>query len=110
MNPSIIVSPAIVMAQSRLETGNYMSNLCLSANNLFGMNYPKCRPTTANGANEYGFAVYKSWYDSVKDMKLFQDYYKKQGKDLSNYFEFLSTIGYAEDPEYLNKLTLLCMI
>jgi flagellum-specific peptidoglycan hydrolase FlgJ len=103
-----IASPAIVMAQSRLETGNYQSRLCLEVNNLFGMNFPRIRPTTAVGSTEYGFAIYLSWYDSVRDMKLFQDYYASRGRDLSDYFEFLAAIGYAEDPEYINKLTLLC--
>lgn len=105
-----IVAPAVVMAQSRLETGNYQSDLCLQANNLFGMNFPRIRPTTSTGSSEYGFAIYSSWYDSVKDMKLFQEYYRSRGRDLSDYFQFLAAIGYAEDPEYINKLTLLCTL
>lgn len=105
-----VTSPEIVLAQSRLETGNYKSKLCLVYNNLFGMNYPRIRPTTSVGSTEYGFAIYRSWYDCVKDMKLFQDYYRNRGKDLSNYLEFLTSVGYAEDPDYLNKLTLLCLI
>ena len=103
-----IVAPVVVMAQSRLETGNYLSQLCLEANNLFGMNFPLVRSTTATGSTEYGFAAYASWYDSVKDMKLFQEWYQQRGRDLTDYFEFLAAIGYAEDTEYISKLTLLC--
>ncbi|HLN56111.1 MAG TPA: glucosaminidase domain-containing protein [Bacteroidales bacterium] len=103
-----IAAPAVVMAQSRLETGNYQSRLCLEVNNLFGMNFPRIRPTTSTGSTEFGFAIYRSWYDCVKDMKLFQEWYLSRGRDLTNYFEFLAAIGYAEDPEYIQKLTLLC--
>ncbi len=103
-----VIAPEAVLAQSRLETGNYLSSLCLQFNNLFGMNFPRIRPTTAAGSTEYGFAFYLSWYDCVKDMKLFQEWYKKRGRDLTDYFEFLAAIGYAEDTEYIKKLTLLC--
>jgi flagellum-specific peptidoglycan hydrolase FlgJ len=105
-----IIAPAVVMAQSALETGHYSSRLCTECNNLFGMNYPRQRPTTAAGSSIEGFAVYLSWYDSVKDMKLFQQWYLSRGWDLDVYMLFLKALGYAEDPEYINKLTLLCTI
>lgn len=105
-----ITAPAVVMAQSRLETGNYLSRLCLENNNLFGMNFPRIRATTSTGANEFGFANYATWYDCVKDMKLFQQWYSSRGRDMTDYFEFLASIGYAEDPLYIDKLILLCTI
>lgn len=40
----------IVILQSQLETGYYTSDIFLNANNLFGMRYPKYRPTVAAGS------------------------------------------------------------
>ena len=102
-----LVSPEIVIRQSRLETGNFKSELCVEHNNLFGMRLARIRPTTALGATENNYAYYEVWYDSVRDMKLFQNWYQDKGRDLSDYYGFLKVIGYAEDPEYLNKLQCL---
>lgn len=104
-----IIAPEIVLAQSRLETGNYQSVLCIMYNNLFGMKKARVRPTTALGATENDYASYRSWYDSVKDLKLFQEWYLSRGRDLTDYFGFLASIGYAEDPHYLVKVKQLCI-
>ena len=105
-----IIAPEIVQAQSRLETGNYKSVLCIEYNNLFGMKMPVVRQTTAVGSTENGFAIYGTWYDSVRDMKLWQEWYATRGRDMEDYYRFLTSIGYAEDGEYINKLTLLCTL
>lgn len=105
-----IIAPVIVMAQSRLETGNFQSELCTGHNNLFGMKKARRRPTTALGATENDYASYRSWYDSVKDMKLFQQWYLSKGRDMTDYFSFLRQIGYAEDAHYIPKLRELCII
>lgn len=104
-----IISADIIMAQSRLETGNYQSVLCTMYNNLFGMKKARIRPTTARGATDNNYATYLTWYDSVKDLKLFQDWYLSRGRDLTDYFGFLESIGYAEDPHYLIKVRELCI-
>lgn len=103
-----IIASEIVMAQSRLETGNFRSDLCTGHNNLFGMKKARRRPTTALGATENDYASYRSWYDSVKDMKLFQQWYLSRGRDLTDYYGFLASIGYAEDKHYLRKVRTLC--
>ena len=103
-----IIAPAVVFAQSRLETGNFQSKLCTGYNNLFGMKKARRRPTTAQGATDNNYAAYRTWYDSVKDMKLFQQWYLSRGRDLTDYFGFLASIGYAEDPYYLAKVVKLC--
>jgi len=103
-----IIAADIVRAQSHLETGNFQSDLCGLHNNLFGMKQPHVRATTAIGANEKGYAIYRSWYDSVKDIKLFQEWYLERGRDLSDYHAFLASIGYAEDVHYLAKVNELC--
>lgn len=103
-----IIAPVIVIAQSRLETGNYQSELCTDYNNLFGMKKARIRPTTATGSTENNYATYESWYDCIKDMKLFQQWYLSRGRDLSDYLTFLEVIGYAEDPLYIYKIEELC--
>lgn len=105
-----IIAPKIVMAQCRLETGYFKSDLCTGHNNLFGMKKARRRPTTALGTTDNNYATYKSWYDSVKDVKLFQEWYLSRGRDLTDYFGFLASIGYAEDKHYLDKVKELCSI
>lgn len=109
MNISGIIAPDVVMAQAMLETGNFRSRLCTEQNNLFGMNYPRQRPSTAAGSCTEGFAMYDTWYDSVKDMRLFQQWYVSKGWSLDVYLLFLQALGYAEDPDYLTKLNSLCI-
>lgn len=99
-----------VFAQGRLETGNFTSILCLQHNNLFGMRKPLRRQTTALGSAENNYAAYATWYDCVKDMSLFQEWYLSRGRDLTDYFLFLEEIGYAEDAGYLKKLEGLCLL
>jgi len=105
-----ITSPEIVFAQACLETGYFSSKLCIEHNNLFGMKKARKRATTAQGSANYNYAIYSTWYDSVKDIKLFQEYYLSRGRDLTDYFGFLASIGYAEDPLYLTKLGKICTL
>lgn len=93
----------IVIKQARLETGNYTSDLFKNGNNLFGMKYPRRRITTAIGKYK-GHAKYDHWIDSVKDYKLFQDWYLSKGFTFDNYYAFLNKIGYAVDKRYITKL------
>ena len=80
--------PQIVLAQAKLETGNYKSKLCRVHGNLFGLNSRK------------GYRKYGHWTESVKAYKkLIQSRYK--GGD---YYAFLTKIGYAEDKNYIRKL------
>lgn len=78
----------IVLNQSKLETGNYTSKVCKTNNNLFGI----------RKGNKY--KSYNTWKDCIADYKrLFSDRYK--GGD---YYEYLRSLNYAEDPKYINKL------
>ena len=104
-----IIAPDIVLAQSRLETGLFRSDLFRGHNNLFGMKLARRRPTTARGSTENDYATYLTWYDSVKDLKLFQEWYLSRGENLADYFRFLASVGYAEDPHYLAKVRQLCI-
>ena len=78
----------IVLAQARLETGNFTSRRCKVDHNLFGMKKGK------------RYAKYGHWRDSVKD-------YKERISSRytgGNYYAFLKRIGYAEEREYTQKL------
>jgi len=104
--------PDIVLLQSRLETGFYSSDIFLNANNLFGMRYPRRRPTVATGTYKE-HAKYAHWSDSVIDYVLWQEYYQSRGYriedggDNDSYLVFLKCIPYAQDPRYISKLVTL---
>jgi len=99
----------IVILQSRLETGNYSSDIFLNGNNLFGMKYPNRRPTVAAGIYKE-HAKYTHWSDSVMDYALWQEYYQSRGYRIGDsydndfYLVFLKSIPYAADPRYISKL------
>jgi flagellum-specific peptidoglycan hydrolase FlgJ len=92
----------VVFNQALLETGNFSSNLFLQNNNLFGMKNPYMRPTTSIGENN-NHAVYRHYIGSIKDYKLYQDWFYNS-KSYNNYFDFLLRRNYAEDPFYISKL------
>lgn len=79
-----------VLAQAVLETGNFSSNVCRNYNNLFGL--------YDSSNNDYFH--FDCWEDSVIGYKKFiQNKYNG-----GNYLEFLDEIGYAEDPDYIQKV------
>ena len=79
-----------VLAQAVLETGYFSSNVCRNYNNLFGL--------YDSGNNDYFH--FDCWEDSVVGYKKFiQNKYNG-----GNYLEFLDEIGYAEDPDYVQKV------
>ena len=83
--------PEIVTAQAILETGHFKSYACLQQNNLFGlrdnkgkyMSFPHCTDAVA---------AYK---------KYIQRYNHPVPED---YYAYLQELGYAEDPQYIDKL------
>lgn len=78
----------IVLAQAKLETGNFKSKLCKTHNNIFGM----------RKGNKY--RKYKNYTECVADYKR-RISSKYTGGD---YYDFINRLGYAEDKEYINKL------
>ena len=79
----------IVLAQARLETGNFTSNRCKRDHNLFGIKH------------DGKYAEYRHWRESVKDYKeRISSRYKRGEK----YYSFLKRIHYAEDNFYFRKL------
>lgn len=83
--------PEIVYAQAVLETGHFKSDLCLNGNNLFGLYNSK----------KHRYYTFDHWTESVV---AYLDYVQYKYKPPNDYYKFLSDIGYAEDPNYINKV------
>lgn len=94
--------PHIVLAQSKLETGNWKSALFLENHNLFGMKEASRRVSTAKGSNK-GHAYYDSWRESVYDYAFYQCRYLGNIKTEADYYSYLNA-SYAEDTTYIDKL------
>lgn len=78
----------IVLAQARLESGNFKSALYKRTNNPFGIKH--------NGK----YAHYSDWRKAIADYKKCISSRYSGG----DYFTFLRRIGYAEDPAYSAKV------
>lgn len=83
--------PHIVYAQALIETGNFKSDLCLNDNNLFGL-YNSSRGR---------YHRFDHW---TKSVVAYKDFIQRRYKPPEDYYKFLQRIGYAEDPNYINKL------
>jgi hypothetical protein len=90
--------PAIAFAQSKLETGNFISDIWIENNNLFGMHQPKNRPTYSI-AESRKCAVYRNWFESVQDYRLMQEWYYNRGYDHEYFMQV-----YCPHPEYLKRV------
>jgi hypothetical protein len=98
-----ILYPHIVMAQSKLETSYWKSDIFIESGNLFGMKPARMRPHTHFGDHR-GHADYKgNWKLSAIDYALWQSREARNVKTENQYYFLLSKL-YAEDPEYVNKL------
>ena len=78
----------IVLAQARLESGNFKSIQYKQTNNLFGIKKGK------------RYAIYRNWKQSISDYKKRISSRYKGG----SYYRFLVDIRYASDSEYIRKL------
>lgn len=96
--------PEIAFAQAVLESSHFTSPLFERANNLFGMQYPIKRETTAISSTN-GYSKYENWRESVNDYKLWQEFLFNRRGELSKteYFAYLQK-WYAEDKRYLTKV------
>ena len=94
--------PHIVLAQAKLESGNFKSHIFLENNNMFGMKEAKRRPTTNKGTQN-GHAYYENWRDCVIDYAFYQAAYLNALKTEEQYYQYLSA-SYAEDSSYIGKV------
>ena len=78
----------IVLAQAKLESNHFKSNLVQTHKNIFGL----------KKGNKY--RKYDDWKECVKDYKKYISNRYKGG----DYYMFLTRINYSEDPKYINKL------
>ena len=83
--------PQIVYAQAVLETGHFKSDLCLNDNNLFGL----------YDSEKHRYHTFDHWTESVV---AYLDYVQHRYKPPNDYYKFLLDIGYAKDPNYINKV------
>lgn len=83
--------PEIVYAQAILETGHFRSKVYRECNNLFGL---------YNSRTE-SYYKFDHWSESVV---AYLDFIQDRYKPPNDYYKFLLDIGYAEDPNYINKL------
>ena len=97
-----ILYPEIVLAQAKIETGNFTSVIFIENNNLFGMKLPERRRTTAIGENR-NHAKYTDWIQSIKDYKLWQDQMIHKAPTKRSYLSYLRR-NYAEDKNYIKKI------
>ena len=92
LNKHKIPHANIVLAQAKLESGNFKSSLVHSHQNIFGL----------RKGNKY--RKYSHWTECVASYKeLISSRYKG-----GNYYAFLKEIGYAEDKKYIEKLKSYC--
>lgn len=103
-----------ILAQSKLETGNFTSRLALDEKNLFGMGVPSKRKSLRIGKylapNGERFSVYKSWDDSVKDYLLYLEEFNFP-TNLNSCRAFVTQLqkqGYATDKNYISKVVKIC--
>ena len=83
--------PEIVTAQAILETGHFKSYACLQQNNLFGLR-----------DNKGTYMSFPHWTDAVATYKKYIQRYNHPVPE--DYYAYLQELGYAEDPQYIDKL------
>lgn len=96
--------PHALLAQAKLESAHFTSNVFKQNNNLFGMKcaYYRLNCQTNNGSSQYGY--YKNWQLSVIDRILWdEEIFDSQPEDVDDYIASLGTF-YAEDSNYCKKL------
>lgn len=92
-----IEHPDIVLKQSVWESGWYKCTNCsMRYNNPFGFRHT----SWVEKGNPLGYLKFDTWQKAVVYYKKWQ---KKRYKG-GDYYEFLTKIGYAEDPKYISNL------
>lgn len=92
----------VAVAQAKLETNTFRSNIFVENNNLFGMKEATMRINLAKGS-QHGHAYYDTWEDSVLDYAMWCATYAKHCRSNEQFLSLLNGY-YAEDPNYVAKL------
>lgn len=93
----------IVLAQAKLESGDFTSSIFLETNNIVNMKVPGQRPTLARKCDDHVYAKYSSIEHSVIDYALWQCAFARNLSE-QKYYERLVEVGFAEDTLYIHKL------
>jgi len=94
--------PHIVLAQAKLESGNYSSKIFRENHNLFGMKEARVRIHTSKGT-QFNHAYYSHWKESVYDYAFYQCRYLSTLHTEKEYYSYLSK-SYAEANNYVDIL------
>lgn len=86
-----IKHPRVVLAQAKLESGNYTSDNCRMGNNFLGL----------YNSRKKEYFKFDHWTDCIQGYKDMVEYKLKDGED---YYDFLLRIGYAKDQLYIYKV------
>ena len=97
--------PHIVLAQSKLESGNYTSNIFKHNHNLFGMKEARVRIHTSTGT-QHSHAYYTNWRESVYDYAFYQCRYLSKIHTEDEYYSYLNQ-SYAEASNYTKLLRVM---
>lgn len=103
-----------ILAQAKLETANFTSNLYKKTNNAFGMQHPVKRPAVGyesdsfEGGMERHLQAYRNDTQSIQDLLLWMDYTKfpKRVSGAEQYVRELAIRKYftAKESDYLKGL------
>jgi hypothetical protein len=93
--------PDILLAQAKLESGNYSSSIYRRNNNLYGMKECSKRQTTQTSIKS-GYGVYNNWQLSALDRLLWDVFTFKEKPTEDEYLEALKS--YVQDPGYIAKI------
>tara|TARA_E500000318_G_scaffold90209_1_gene87978 strand:+ start:418 stop:852 length:435 start_codon:yes stop_codon:yes gene_type:complete len=94
--------PEVVIAQARLETGHFKSEVFRMNNNLFGMRHPLRRVTLSKGSN-LNHAVYGSWKHSLMDYAMWYNKYCSRFKTKEELYVYLQRV-YSTNENYIKIL------
>lgn len=89
-----VKNPKAVLAQAKLESGNFTSSHCVTKNNFLGL----------YNSQKKEYYKFDHWTDCIISYKTMIEYRLKDGE---NYYKFLSRIRYASDPSYIDKVKLI---
>tara|TARA_R110000822_G_scaffold2191_1_gene10670 strand:+ start:2671 stop:3234 length:564 start_codon:yes stop_codon:yes gene_type:complete len=100
--------PHIILAQARLESGNFSSKIFIENHNLFGMKEARVRLNLAKGT-QHGHAYYNSWEESITDYALWYSTYAYKCKSEKQLYKLLDK-QYAEATNYVTSLQHIILV
>jgi len=92
----------IIMAQAKVESGDFKSRLFREQNNCFGFRIAG-RRLSLNIREQNGYASFDSWRDCVTEYMLYYSSFLRHIKTEEEYYRYLGS-SYAEDPNYIIKI------